>query len=90
MPRIAKSEREERMDRIAKRVRHYYDDIRRDRKLRCETAANTLGFTCYPTFRNRLNRPSDFTLGELFAIANVMNISIETLIGKEEPHHDNG
>lgn len=83
MPRIAKSEHEKQMDAVARRIRHHYDDIRRDRDIDCFTAAKTMGI-CYATLYNRLKAPANFTLGELHSIANAMNISVETLIRSKE------
>lgn len=83
MPRIAKSEHEKQMDAVARRIRHHYDDIRRDRDIDCFAAAKTMGI-CYATLRNRLMSPATFTLGELHSIANAMNISVETLIRSKE------
>ncbi len=84
MPRLAKTERERQMDVIAKRIRHHYDDSRRERNIDCYTAAKAYGMT-YGTLINHLNCPASFTLGELTAIANTMNVSLATLIsGKED------
>lgn len=84
MPRIAKSERERLMDNISRKIRHHYDDSRRERGIDCYTAAKAYGMT-YGTLNNHLNCPESFTLGELVSIANTMNISLETLV-REAAH----
>lgn len=83
MPRIAKSEKEKRIDNIARVIRHHYDDSIRERGISCKTAAKSLGIT-YGTLANRFKSPRDFRIGELIDIANAMNISIETLISGKE------
>ncbi len=84
MPRLAKNERDRQMDAIARRIRHHYSDILKERGLDCRTAANSMGVP-YDRLNNRMKSPSAFTLGELYAIANAMNISLSTLVsGKEE------
>lgn len=83
MPRIAKSDREKMMDDIARRIRHHYDDARRERNIDCHTAAKAYGMT-YGTLNNHLSRPANFTRGELITIANTMNVSLATLISGKE------
>ncbi len=84
MPRLAKPAREKQMDAAAERIRHYYYDSLYVRKQSSEQAAKALGFMSPLTLRRRLERPADFTLGELSACANTMNISLVTLIGGKE------
>ncbi len=83
MPRLTMTERDRQMNAIAKRIRHHYDDSRRDRNIDCRTAAKAYGMT-YGTLINHLNCPASFTLGELITIANTMNVSLATLIGGKE------
>ena len=83
MPRIAKSDRDKRFESIGKRIRHFYDDLLRDRDMDCFDAAKTLGME-YGVLNRRLAHPEKITVEELFAVANAMNIAPETLIGKAE------
>lgn len=83
MPRLAKTEREKQLDAVAKRIQHYYDDTRRERKLDCYTAARAMGLS-YDTMLRKISNPSRFTLGELQSVANAMNISLFTLISGKE------
>lgn len=85
MPRLAKPAREKQMDAAAERIRHHYYDALYVRRLTARQAALSLGFMSSDTLLRRLNNPADFTLGELSACANAMNISLVSLIsGKEE------
>lgn len=84
MSRIAKSEFEKLKNKICRRIRHFYDDIRRERGIDYHQAALTLGFSCAATLLNRFRRPGRFTLDELGTIANAMNISLETLVSGKE------
>lgn len=79
MPRIAPTMRERQMTDIARRIRHHYDDARRERGIDCHTAAQSYGMK-YDTLNNHLRNPALFTLGELSAIANTMNISLAALV----------
>lgn len=83
MPRTSPKQREAECSAICRRIRHYYDDLTRERGY--EAAAATLGFGCSSTLRNRLRKPSTLTLTELQSIASAMNISLVTLLcGKED------
>lgn len=76
--RKSQKERETERDRICRSIRHYYNDLTRDRGYKA--AALALGFPCAGTLINRLNKPADFRLGELQAIASTMNISLDELL----------
>lgn len=83
MPRTSPKQRETEAAAIGKRVRHYYDDLRR--KQGSDNAARVLGFPCVATLYNRFSKPNRFTLSELQAIASAMNISLTTLLcGRED------
>ncbi len=84
MPRLAKTALEKIVDAITAHIRHYYYDAMYVRKQSSEQAAKALGFMSPLTLRRRLNNPLDFTLRELLACANTMNISLVTLIGGKE------
>lgn len=76
--RKSQKERETERDRICRRIRHYYNDLTRDRGYKA--AALALGFPCAGTLNNRLNKPGEFRLDELQAIASTMNISLSELL----------
>lgn len=86
MPRIAPSAAEAQRNTICKRIRHHYDDIRRERGC-CRIAAKTMGFT-YETLNNRLHDPGSLTLRELQGVANAMNISLATLVSGKEATYE--
>ena len=83
MPRTSQKQREAERAAICRRIRHYYDDLTRERGY--AAAAATLGFGCPKTLHNRFGKPSALTLEELQSIASAMNISLVTLLcGKED------
>ncbi len=83
MPRTSPKQREAERFAICRRIRHYYDDLTRERGY--EAAAATLGFPCATTLYGRLKNPSKLSLAELQSIASAMNISLVTLLcGKED------
>lgn len=83
MSRTSPKQREAEREAICRRIRHYYDDLTRERGY--ESAAATLGFGCPHTLLNRMRKPSALTLAELQSIASAMNISLATLLcGKED------
>ncbi|MGM9683233.1 MAG: hypothetical protein ACI3XQ_06520 [Eubacteriales bacterium] len=80
MPRLVKSKAERQYSKLVGAVRIYMLE-RRDCGENCHDAALRLGMP-YERLNGRLKKPGDFTLRELQAIANVMNVSIPALIGE--------
>lgn len=76
MPRLAKSERQKRMDEIIYRI----DDAANRSGLNRRELAERSNISS-ATLSRRMKSPESFTVRELYDIANILNISIGRLLG---------
>ncbi|MCI8388947.1 MAG: hypothetical protein HFE63_10860 [Clostridiales bacterium] len=82
MPRLAKTQAEKQQESILRWLDIYTGERSRAGS-DSETIARSLGFA-YSTLYKRRKNPWDFTLAELQRMANVMNITISTLLGENK------
>ena len=82
VPRLSMTEGERQMRCVIERI----DAYRADRERAgwdCYRIAESLGLS-YMTLQNRIKRPEGFKLVELQRVANVLNITVATLIGDRQ------
>lgn len=80
MPRLPKSKEDKQRQAIIDAIDLYMIGKTRS-GIDARTAAATLGIK-YSTLLNRRKNPGGFTLREIQSIANVLNISVPTLLGE--------
>lgn len=80
MPRLPKSREDRQRQAIIDAIDLYMIGKTRS-GVDARTAAATLGIN-YSTLLNRRKNPGGFTLREIQSIANVLNISVPTLLGE--------
>lgn len=82
MPRLPQTQADKQYKTVRYHIAAYIDDRTRagwdSRQI-----ASALGFN-YATLLSRRNNPQSFTLEELQRIANVLNITVPTLIGAQQ------
>lgn len=84
MPRLPKSKEDKQRQAIVNAVDLYMIGKTRS-GVDARTAAAAFGFS-YSTLLNRRKNPGNFTLREIQSIANVLNVSVPTLLGGGENH----
>ena len=77
MPRLSKSQQEKNDDAIRYAIAGNLAKLHMSKS----ELASKCGMQGYATFTRRWNDPNRFTLGDLRCIANILNISIYTLLG---------
>ena len=80
MPRTSVSQRERKNDTLVGKLDAYQNRRLRDGD-HIEAVARSLGLST-STYYKRIRQPETFTLGELHAIASVLNITVGTLLGE--------
>ena len=80
MPRLSKSQHEKQNDNIRYVIAGNLEKLH----IRKHDFARRIGFGGYATYLKRWKEPDEFTLGDLRRIANVLNISLNTLLGNRE------
>ena len=80
MPRLSKSQHEKQNDNIRYVIAGNLEKLRIGKY----EFASKIGFGGYATFLKRWKSPDEFTLGDLRRIANVVNISLNTLLGNPD------
>lgn len=80
MPRTSTSQRERKNSNLVGLLDHYQNCRLRNGD-HIDAVAKTLGFST-STYYKRLRQPDTFTLGELHAVASVLNVSVGALLGE--------
>lgn len=81
MPRLSQTQADKQFEAIKRRIGAYvfHNQIN---KIPVSESASRLGMS-YDTFMRRCKKPGSFTLAELQFIANVLNISLASLLDTE-------
>ena len=82
MPRTSTVQRDRKNSNLVGLLDHYQNRRLRDGD-RIDAVARSLGFST-STYYKRMRHPDTFTLGELHAVASVLNINVGTLLGEGE------
>lgn len=81
MPRTSLTQRERKNNEVIGYIDRYKNSRLRE-GANIDDVAHALGFLNRATFYRRLKNPDGFTLGELHAMASVLNINIGTMLGE--------